>query len=157
MRSCCSLFLLVGWLSLGTGSDLQGRPAHKRALADYLGSHLSPKLNDCRTCHQPDPPGKKVEDGDKPHNAFGRRLRKVRDELRKAGKKSDLASRLDAIADEDSDGDGVPNLIELLTGHNPGDPRDTPSREEIATARRTVVAFLRSRSAYAWTPFERVK
>src|SRR5262245_21354802 len=124
MRPSFCLFILVSWLMLGTGG-LQGRPAHKRALADYLGNHLAPKLNDCRTCHQPAPPGQRAEDGDKPHSAFGRRLRKVRDELRKAGKKSDLAARLDAVADEDSDGDGVPNLIELLTGHNPGDPRDT--------------------------------
>ena len=35
-------------------------------------------------------------------------------------KPSDLETRLDAILQEDSDADGVSNLIELLTSHSPG-------------------------------------
>src|SRR5262245_28981420 len=61
------------------------RPAHKKALADYFGPRLAPRLNDCRTCHLPDT---KDEDSDRPHNAFGARLKAVRDELKKAGKKT---------------------------------------------------------------------
>ena len=93
-------------------SPLHARPAHKQALLDYLGPFLTPKLNDCRTCHVS---GKleaaNQEETDKPHNAFGARLKAVRSELRKAGKKTTIADRLDAVANEDSDGDGVTNLL----------------------------------------------
>ena len=82
------------------------RPAHKQALAEYFGPYLPKKLNDCRTCHLPDPPGYKDGD-DKPHNVFGARLVAVKKELKYAGKKTTIADRLDAIAEEDSDGDGV--------------------------------------------------
>src|SRR6266446_1227759 len=118
--SCFVLLVLDGSLALA-------RPPHKRALADYFGPFLAKKLNDCRTCHLPDRPGAKPEEGEKPHNAFGARLAAVRAELRRAGKKADLAARLDAIAEEDSDGDGAPNLLELLAGRAPGDPSDTPT------------------------------
>ncbi|MCI0456203.1 MAG: DUF1549 and DUF1553 domain-containing protein [Gemmataceae bacterium] len=137
-------------------SPALARPAHKRALADHFGSFLARKLNDCRTCHLPDQPGAK-EDDDKPHNPFGARLKDVRSELRKAGKKTDIADRLDAIANEDSDSDGVPNLIELLTGHSPGDPSDKPSADEMTKAKQTRAAFLRMRTGYPWRPFEVVQ
>src|SRR5262249_1889427 len=115
-------------------------------------------LHDCRTCHLPDPPGAKDELTDtKPHNPFGARLKAVRDELRKAGKKTDIATRLDAIAQEDSDGDGVPNIVELLTGHNPGDPADKPPAAELAKAPELLAAFARAQTAYPWRPFEVVK
>src|SRR3979490_2796872 len=95
------------------------RPAHKKALADYFGPYLAAKLNDCRTCHVPDKPGDKEAAPDsKEHNPFGARLKAVRKQLHKAGKKTDIPARLEAIANEDSDGDGVPNMIELLAGRN---------------------------------------
>src|SRR5262245_14644706 len=99
-------------LLLGVGPGVQARPAHKKALADYLGPFFKVRLNDCRTCHLPDAPGAAPESEEKPHNAFGARLKELRNELKKAGKPHDLAARLDALAEEDSDGDGVPNLIE---------------------------------------------
>src|SRR4051794_16423105 len=86
-------------------SPLAAKPAHKRALADFLGSRLVPRLNDCRTCHLPDAPGAE-EGGEKPHNVFGARLAAAGAELKKAGKKTDIVTRLRAIANEDSDGDG---------------------------------------------------
>src|SRR5262249_4150976 len=99
------------------------RPAHKQALVDYFGPFLAKHLNDCRTCHLPDKPGEAKEalPSEKPHNPFGARLKAVKKELAKAGKKTDIPTRLEAIADEDSDGDGAGNLLELLTGHFPGD------------------------------------
>ena len=86
------------------------------------------KLNDCRTCHLPARPGD--ESDEKPHNLFGARLKAVREELRKAGAKSGIAERVDAIANEDSDGDGVSNLLELLAGRFPGEADDRPTAEE---------------------------
>jgi hypothetical protein len=141
------------------GSSLQARPVHKQALADYFGPFLAKNLNDCRTCHLPDPPGQNHDglESEKPHNPFGARLKAVREELRLAGKKTTIAARLEAIALEDSDGDGVPNLIELLSGHNPGDPLDKPTAAEVAAANQTLIAFRKARNAYPWTPFETVQ
>lgn len=72
---------------------VEARPAHKKALADYLGPFLAKKLDDCRTCHLPDKPGAAVDEDDKPHNAFGVRLKAVKNELKKARKPTNLAAR----------------------------------------------------------------
>src|SRR5262249_40881153 len=93
----------------------------------------------------------------KPHNVFGARLKEVRKELRKAGKKTDIADRLEAIAKEDSDGDGVSNLDEILTGHFPGDPKDKPAAAELTALPRTLAAYAKFRAAYPWKPFETVE
>lgn len=134
-------------------SPVWARPAHKKALADGFGPFLTLKLNHCQTCHLPAKPGEADNDDDKPHNAFGARLKAVRREL----KKSDVLDRVDAIADEDADEDGVPNLIELLAGHFPGDKADRPAAGEIAAARQKLPAFRKFRSAYPWRPFEAVQ
>jgi hypothetical protein len=148
---------MVGfWL---TACQATARPVHKQALADYFGPFLAKKLNDCRTCHLPDETAR-LTDGipsEKPHNNFGARLAAVKKELRQAGKKTDIATRLEAIAAEDSDGDGVGNLVELLTGHFPGDPHDRPTREEIEGFPKIHAAFLKYRQAYPWRPFETVQ
>jgi hypothetical protein len=107
----------------------------------------------------PDPPGQAADslaDG-KPHNAFGARLKAVKRELRKAGKPITIAARLEAVAGEDSDGDGVSNLIEILSGHFPGDPTDRPTAEEIAGAQRKLLEFREWQKQYAWLPFDKVR
>jgi len=149
----------VAAVSLLIASALHARPVHKQALADYFGPYLSRKLNDCRTCHLPEQPGESKNDltAEKPHNAFGARLKAVKSELRKAGKKTTIADRLEAIANEDSDGDGVSNILELLSGHYPGDPDDKPTPAEIEEAKKTLVAFRKFKSGYAWRPFEKVQ
>ena len=73
-----------------TASPALARPAHKQALGEYFGPYLPKKLHDCRACHLPDPPGFKEGD-EKPHNAFGLRLVAVKQELKKAGKKTTIA------------------------------------------------------------------
>jgi hypothetical protein len=152
--------LLAALLTLLVGSttSLQARPAHKQALADYFGPYLPRRLNDCRTCHVADSPDSDptAPPATKPHNPFGARLKAVKRELRKAGKPITIAARLEAVADEDSDGDGVSNLLELLSGHSPGDPNDLPTPEEIDRARQTLVEFRKFKSSYAWKPFEKV-
>ena len=137
---------------------LHARPAHKKALADFLGPFLTPKLNDCRTCHLPDPPDKKSDlTDDKPHNSFGERLKQVRKERRKAGLPYSIADAVQTIAEEDSDGDGVPNLLELLAGHNPGEAKDVPPPARVAEMRKVLIEFRRSQSSYPWKPFEVVR
>jgi hypothetical protein len=144
--------LMILLLPLGA----HARPAHKKALVDFFGPALPKNLHDCRTCHLPDQPG--ADESEKPHNVFGARLAALRKEFRKAGKSSDLVSRLQAVADEDSDGDGIGNFLELLSGHAPGDPKDKPATAELTTARQKLAELrARPRDAYAWQPFEPVK
>jgi hypothetical protein len=158
-RRVCSRILLVSLLACGLGTPtLQARPPYKKALAAWLKLPSASKLNDCRTCHLPE---KQADDPaaetDRPHNPFGSRLKALRSELGKAGKSSDIDARLLAAADEDSDGDGVPNLLELLTGHSPGDPADKPSVAEIVEGRKLLAAFLKTATGYPWAPFETVR
>ncbi len=117
------------------GQPALARPPHKKALADYLGLGLAGKLNDCRTCHLPAEEGADALDA-RPHNPFGKRLKAVRSELKKAGKPSGIPARVEAVADEDSDGDGISNLLELVTGHFPGEADDRPSPESWPKAAR---------------------
>jgi hypothetical protein len=131
------------------------KPAHKQALIDYFGSALPKHLNSCLTCHVSAQPT--AEGSDMPHNAFGARLKAVKEELKKAGKKTDIPSRLQAIANEDSDGDGVSNLIELLSGHYPGDAKDKPTAAEVSATREKLQAFLASKAGPQWRPFEPVQ
>jgi hypothetical protein len=135
---------------------LHAKPAHKKALVDFFGPALPKILHDCRTCHLPDQPG--ANEDAKPHNVFGARLAALRLPFRKAGKNSDIISRLEAIANEDSDGDGASNFLELLSGHAPGDPKDKATAAELAIARQKLAEFrARPRDAYEWRPFEPVK
>src|SRR5581483_1438115 len=148
--------LSLAFVHLGS-AGAQARPPHKKALADHFGTLLAKKLNDCRTCHLPDPPGAKPDDADKPHNRYGARLLAVRAELRRAGKDSDIISRIHALAREDSDGDGVANILEILSGHFPGDADDVPTKEEVALAEKTLQTFLARETGYPWKPFEVVR
>jgi hypothetical protein len=137
------------------GASADARPPHKKALADHFGPRLARKLNDCRTCHVV--PGEDDDPEDKPHNAFGARLKAVRSELRKAGKPASIPDRIAAVADEDSDGDGVANILELLAGHFPGEADDTPTADETAAARAALPQFLADAGAPRWSPFEPLK
>ncbi|HEX8202099.1 MAG TPA: DUF1549 and DUF1553 domain-containing protein, partial [Isosphaeraceae bacterium] len=117
---------------------------------------LAKRLDDCRTCHVPGQDG--ADDiENKPHNPFGARLKRVKSELQRAGKPTGIPARLEAIADEDSDGDGVPNLVELLAGHYPGEADDTPSPDEVARGRGALAALRKRKDSYAWAPFEPVR
>ncbi len=130
------------------------KPAHKRALIDYFGPALPAKLHTCTVCHVADHAD---AEGENPHNAFGKRLAAVRRERKKAGRDTEIIECLKAVADEDSDGDGVPNVLELLSGHAPGDPADKPSAAEVASARQAWSAFQAQKAqTYAWRPFEPV-
>jgi hypothetical protein len=146
--------LTLAALALAT-APAAAKPAHKRALVDYFGAALPAKLQACTTCHLPDRPG--AAEDDKPHNRFGARLAALRVQRKKAGAKADIIDCLEAIADEDSDGDGVSNMLELLSGHNPGDPADKPTDAEIAKAKITLADFRQKKATgYAWRPFEPV-
>ena len=133
----------------------EARPPHKKTLAEHIGPGFAKRLNDCRTCHLPAKPGD--DSGEKPHNPFGARLKAVRGELRKAGAKSGIAERVDAIADEDSDGDGVSNLLEILAGRFPGEADDRPTAEEKNGALAALAHFRQIDRGASWSPFEPLK
>jgi hypothetical protein len=150
-RLCRWLAAIV--VALAVAPAARATPANKKALIDYLGPLVPARGVDCRTCHVAVTP----TDEDHEHNTFGERLVAVRSELRKSKKPADITARLAAIADEDADGDGVSNIVELLTGHGPGDSADKPTAAELA-----IVAGLHDKhrkylAAYPWKPFETVR
>ncbi len=132
--------------------------ANKLAFTRYYGRYLPRKLDNCVTCHVvASAPGVNATLASFPHNAFGKRLALLGDELRKAGKKTDIPTRLKLIAREDADGDGIDNETELLLGHLPGDPTDKPTASEIATSPELRSKFAKFLSSYRWEPFETVR
>ena len=131
ISACLLLF------SAGNG---MATPANKKALANHLDT----------TCHLPSK-NHAPESLDKfPHNAFG-------DALRKLGEDSPLPDRIDQAANQDSDGDGVSNLTELLLGTFPGDKSDKPTEAQFAKAGEKADSFARFLQRYPWKPFQPVK
>ncbi|MFO0840815.1 MAG: DUF1549 and DUF1553 domain-containing protein [Gemmataceae bacterium] len=144
------LRLLLSAAALLLGAPAWARPPYQQALLDLFGTSLPTKPRDCRTCHLAPKP-----EEDAAHNAFGARLKALRAELRKAGKKTDITARLLAALDEDSDRDGVANGVELFAGTAPGDPADKPNEAAVTVAKQELARWLAARGdAYAWQPFE---
>lgn len=137
-RTLVILSVVVTFLSLGALAH--ARPNYKAALATFLGKPLPKKLEDCRTCHAPAASEDPAQVNARTLNVFGQRLRKVLPELRAAKKRAGISNRMEAIADEDTDGDGASNLLELVAGRFPGDPADTPSAEERERAQHAIAA-----------------
>src|SRR5256714_4975432 len=94
-------------------------PANKAALDRHFDRFLTKNLNACTTCHLPSDKKDPQNLDEFPHNPFGARLRALKKELAAAGKPTDIPARIAAIANEDSDGDGVDNLTEILLGDGP--------------------------------------
>jgi hypothetical protein len=132
-------------------------PANKIAFAKHFDSLLPASLSACTTCHLPS--DKKAPDSlkDFPHNPFGNRLRELGEQLRAEGKKADIPARLALVAGEDSDGDGIENLTEILLGSNPGNNKVAPSSTELAAAPTRRAAYDKHLAAYRWKPFDVVK
>jgi hypothetical protein len=157
LSACAAVSAIVVWTMIA-GAAAYATPANRIALVRYYGRFLPRRLDACTTCHLPSTtPGTPASLKEFPHNAFGKRLAEVGQELAKAGKKADIVSRLKAIAHEDSDGDGVDNETELLLGHAPGDPTDRPTVAELADAPAKRAAFARYLASYRWQPFEPVR
>src|SRR5205823_3276353 len=143
---------------IAAASSLQATPANKAAVVKYYGQYLPTNLNSCTTCHLPaklDHPPENLDEF--PHNPFGKRLRALGQQLKREGKAKDLATRLALIAREDADGDGVPNEVELLLGHGPGDAKDKPSKQDLASLPMRQATFAKFLKLYRWEPFQPVK
>jgi len=137
---------------------VSAKPPNKQGLKNYYAESLANSLNACTTCHvtkaqAADP---STFDEHPPHNAFGKRLRELAGELRDAGKPADIMGRIRLVADEDSDGDGVANELEILAGHAPGRADDSPTEQELIAAKKTREEFAGKRTGYPWQPFQPV-
>jgi hypothetical protein len=132
-------------------------PANKAAFNRHFDRFLSKNLQSCSTCHLPSDKKDPESLEDFPHNPFGAAVKMAGSQLRSEGKKRDMAARLEIVAGQDSDGDGVDNFSEILLGHNPGDAKDTPSAEELAQLPGKREAFALFLKSYRWEPFEPVK
>jgi hypothetical protein len=152
MKSFCAIVF-----AFFVAASAQATPANKKALALHLDKFLPASLNACTTCHLPSKNTSPESLDEFPHNAFGTRLRELGTQLRAGGKKADIPTRLAIIAREDSDGDGVDNLAELLLGRNPGDAKDVPSKRQLADAGKRRVEFEKFLASYRWKPFEPVQ
>jgi len=133
-----------------------GTPANKLALEKHYDKFLAKDLARCTTCHLPSDIKNPESLDEFPHNPFGARLRIVGKQLAANGQKKDIPRRLQLLAREDSDGDGVDNETELLLGHNPGDARDTPSQKELTNAQKRRAEFRQFLASYRWRPFDPV-
>ncbi len=128
----------------------QAKPAHLKSLSDWIGPSFAKGLNDCATCHLP------PHDEERPHNPFGKRLKTAGDELKKANLPNSLADRLNKISQEDTDGDGVTNLVELVLGTSPGDAKARPKDAELKVVDQTIRRWQTLRPSQNWKPLETV-
>ena len=146
--SVLGLFLL----GLNPGAT-HATPANKAAFSRHYDHFLARRLNHCSTCHLPSS-NKNPESLDEfPHNPFGNRLKIIGRELSQAEKSKDIPERLAIAAEEDSDGDAVPNEVELLLGFNPGDAEEKPEQRAVAGIAARKDEFARFLKSYRWDAF----
>jgi hypothetical protein len=145
----------LGALGLACCFWASATPANKAALDKHYDRFLARSLIRCTTCHLPSE-NKNPESLEQfPHNPFGDRLRAIRKDLPQAER--DIPARLQRVAAEDSDKDGVANELEILLGRNPGDAQDKPDAKEREAARTRTAEFEKFLASYRWQPFETVK
>ena len=144
-------------LVLGMPLSAWARPEHKAALGRYYGQSLARSLFACATCHEVALGADEVKLAEEspPHNAFGKRLSGLGEALDARRQPSDLISRLKQVAEEDTDGDGGGNELELLAGHAPGNAADCLQAEEIAEATAVRERFHRQYRWDAWSVVKR--
>ena len=152
-----STALFVPLLLVAFASRMEATPANKKIFEKHMGPLLNAKLDSCATCHvRADANGAETLE-EFPHNAFGKRLRAVKQIWKKEGKRASMEDRLVFVAEEDADGDGYGNLDEILMGRKPGDARDFPNTQEKAHLAGLQKRFSQFLDRYPWRPFEPVK
>src|SRR4051812_43301174 len=125
------LMWIMFFLLLVAATGARATPANRAGMERHFGEFLAKNLRNCSVCHLPSDKKDPETLEEFPHNPFGEALRKAGSQLRSEGKKREMPARLAIVAEQDSDGDGVANLSELLLGHNPGDAKDKPTDAEL--------------------------
>src|SRR5688572_8710158 len=148
-----SIFFVLGFIAFS--AQLLATPANKAALEHHYDRFLDANLARCTTCHLPSENKDPQSLDEFPHNPFGARLRKIRSEMGADGKR--IGARLESIAAEDSDGDGVENQKELLLGYNPGNRDDKPTQSLVERWPHRLKEFQTFQKSYRWRPFETVQ
>src|SRR5687767_3681018 len=124
--------VLILLVLLGGARPAVATPANRASLQEHYGRFLTKRLDSCISCHLPSklvrPPKSLAEF---PHNPFGARLAALGKELREAGKRWDIPTRLKSAAAEDADGDGIRNQDEILLGSLPGSASDRPAKAQL--------------------------
>lgn len=148
-----ALGLALAWLA---APQAGATPANRKSLANHYDRFLPKAADACATCHETSAKAAPETLEEIPHNPFGARLRALGLEWKGAGKRSSLPSRLEAVALEDADGDGVANEVEILAGSNPGRAESRPSEGEMAEAAGRIAEFQAFDAGWRWRPFEPV-
>ncbi len=91
---------------------------------------LNEKIANCALCHAGEKPSE--------HNLgkYGQAFRAALAATPRKGPKNRYVAAMEAIADQDSDGDGATNGEEIALGTFPGDPKSTPTAEQLAAYRK---------------------
>lgn len=149
-RRLFTLRLALVCVALGVFVEpAKANPANKQALLRFLGKYRVEQLDSCAVCHvRAHPEGVESLD-DFPHNEFGARLSEI-------GEEHSIRDRLMQIADEDSDGDGISNLRELLFGKFPGDSKVKPNALAAEKIEQRLIEFREYSKRYQWRPFDPV-
>lgn len=158
------LLLAVFFTIVGPQYSL-ARPPYKHSLKKLYGARLNANLHQCSTCHMTKdevPHNEEFDEDNPPHNDFGKRLKELGEstvDVATDGNplEGDILSRLKRIVEEDSDGDGVANEVEILAGKQPGRAKSYPDKDELLAAKASMEARQREATGYAWEPFRQVQ
>lgn len=156
VRSLLVAILLV----LSSADSVSARPPYRQGLKRSYGDALPQTMQACSTCHLTKEQVENTEEFDEsapPHNVFGIRLANLEEELRSNAQAADIVTRIAQVGEEDADGDGVPNDVEILSNHNPGIATDKPDANGIALVANAVSEIVRQRVGYRWEPFQPVQ
>ena len=156
---CLCVAFLTNFLPIFVNQAALARPPYKHTLKKLYGARLNANLHQCATCHLAKDEvgvGEAFDEENPPHNVFGERLRELGDAIGEEEPGGDILARLQRIANEDADGDGIANELEILAGKYPGRSQSRPDEQELIAARDALAAREREATGYAWEPFQRV-
>lgn len=124
--------LLAAALPLAIVALCTAPAAAKKSTLRKIAEHY--KLPDtaakCAICHE----GKEDDAGEENLSVFGKQFRKA---LKAARPGADRAVQaMEAVADQDADGDGATNMEEIMLGTNPGDAKSKPDAAKLEEYRR---------------------